>query len=172
MTAARDCFANQGFAGASTPQIVKEADVTRGALYHHFKDKTDLFRAVVIAESTEVAAEIRKAAGGDGDSFADGAAAYFDAMARPGRARILLQDGPAALGTEVMATIDAETGGATLCNAIITAQPDLPDAVALRLAELLSAAFDRAALSVAEGAPKEDWLIAITLLGQAALKAG
>ena len=169
LVAARECFADQGFTAASTPQIVKAADVTRGALYHHFKDKTDLFRAVVIAESAAVAAEIRAGAATGADSFAGGAAAYFDAMASPGRARILLQDGPAALGPQTMAEIDAEIGGATLIEAIKLAQPDLQDSVVARLAELLSAAFDRAALSIANGADRDDWIAAVALLGQGAL---
>ncbi len=170
MVAARKCFADQGFAQTSTPQIVKDAAVTRGALYHHFKDKSDLFRAVVVAESAAVAVEIRVAAVGGNDSFAEGAAAYFTAMAQPGRARILLRDGPAVLGVDAMAAIDAETGGATLFDAIKAAHPALPDPVVTRLAELLSAAFDRAALSIADGADQAAWLTAITLLGQGALK--
>jgi AcrR family transcriptional regulator len=39
-------FAKHGYAGVSTEQLVRTAKVTRGALYHHFDDKKDLFRAV------------------------------------------------------------------------------------------------------------------------------
>ena len=48
--AARPLFAARGFAGTSIEDIVRAAGVTRGALYHHFGSKTDVFRAVFEAE--------------------------------------------------------------------------------------------------------------------------
>ena len=46
MTAARELFTERDYAAVGTEEIVRRADVTRGALYHHFADKRDLFRAV------------------------------------------------------------------------------------------------------------------------------
>ena len=51
--AARTFFATKGYAETSTPEIVQQAGVTRGALYHHYKDKLDLFRAVVTIATNE-----------------------------------------------------------------------------------------------------------------------
>ena len=46
LRAGRELFAERGYAGVGTEEIVARAGVTRGALYHHFADKRDLFRAV------------------------------------------------------------------------------------------------------------------------------
>ena len=55
IAAARRLFARDGFDGTGTEQIVAEARVTRGALYHHFRDKADLFRAVMAEAAGDVA---------------------------------------------------------------------------------------------------------------------
>ena len=169
IAAARSLFVQKGFADTSTPDIVKAAKVTRGALYHHFADKTDLFRAVVTQEAQAVAKQIRKAAAGE-DGFEAGARGFFAAMAVPGRVRLLLRDGPAVLGLTEMSEIDAAAGGSTLADAIDAARPDLPQTVRSHLAALFSAAFDRAALSVAEGADTETWLAALAVLAEGTLQ--
>src|SRR3954470_15301386 len=64
IASARKLFGDQGFAGTSVDEVVKAAGVTKGALYHHFRDKDDLFRAVVEQVKVDVTA---KAA----DSFFD-----------------------------------------------------------------------------------------------------
>jgi AcrR family transcriptional regulator len=53
--AARTLFTEQGYAATGTEEIVAAARVTRGALYHHFHDKSDLFRAVMEQIAREVA---------------------------------------------------------------------------------------------------------------------
>jgi len=58
VTAARRLFAAHGFDGTGTEQIVAEARVTRGALYHHFRDKADLFRASWPRAAGEVALQL------------------------------------------------------------------------------------------------------------------
>src|SRR5450631_2504437 len=55
VASARRLFAAHGYDGAGTEQIVTDARVTRGALYHHFRDKADLFRAVMAEAAGSVA---------------------------------------------------------------------------------------------------------------------
>jgi AcrR family transcriptional regulator len=66
IASARELFGSKGFAGTSVDEVVRHAGVTKGALYHHFRDKDDLFRAVI----EEVKLEVTNAA----------AASYFEAV--------------------------------------------------------------------------------------------
>jgi len=156
LEAARALIVEKGYAETGTPEIVKAAAVTRGALYHHFADKADLMRALVLQESAAIAAEIN--AGTDAgqtplEAFMAGATAYFSAMSVPGRAKIMLLEGPAVLGLAEMAEIDRQTGGATLLEGLRHAERRgaLSGIPLEPLADLLSSAFDRAALAIANG---------------------
>ena len=93
LDAARGLFVEKGYAETSTPEIVEVAKVSRGALYHHFDDKRDLFRAVVEREAQAVAAEIEASASTAlpaREALLKGSMAYLDAMSVPGRTRLLL----------------------------------------------------------------------------------
>ena len=155
LAAGRSLFLEKGYAETGTPEIVKRAGVTRGALYHHFADKLDLFRAVVRQEAAAVAAEIgaKTATAMDPSvSLMTGADAYFDAMAAPGRAFLLLVEGPAVLGRAEMHTIDMQTGGEELLQGLrYLAEHSRRDIPAEATATLLSAMFDRAALAISDG---------------------
>jgi AcrR family transcriptional regulator len=103
VSAARELFAQRGYAGVGTTEIVRAAGLTRGALYHHFADKTELFAATFEAVETETSERIRDAVrGGDATdpvaAMRAGAAAFFDVCTEPAMARIMLLDAPAVLG--------------------------------------------------------------------------
>ena len=175
LVAARKLIVEKGYAETGTPEIVKDAEVTRGALYHHFSDKADLMRALVRQEAVAVASEI------DADTdtgqtpleaFMAGAKAYFTAMSAPGRAKILLLEGPAVLGIEEMAALDRETGGATLLEGLRhAARHGAIENIELEpLADLLSSAFDRAALAIANGVDREAYEHATKMLLAGVLK--
>ncbi|WP_066902838.1 TetR/AcrR family transcriptional regulator [Millisia brevis] len=155
LDAARDLFVTRGYADTTTPEIVAAAGTTRGALYHHFTDKRDLFRALLDREAGRVADDIRAADhpdGGPADALAAGTAAYLDAMAQPGRTRLLMVEGPAAFGPEEMRALDEATSAATLVEGL-RELGTVPDTVSVdALAGLVSAAFDRAALAIDAGA--------------------
>ncbi|MCB1348195.1 MAG: TetR/AcrR family transcriptional regulator [Maritimibacter sp.] len=154
LAAARELFVAQGFADTGTPQIVTSAGLTRGALYHHFEDKRDLFLALARQESAAVAATIERDTAGISDpdeALRTGIDAYFDAMALPGRARLLLSEAPAVLGYEVQSELTRAQGGDQLGEGLDQALPHLDAPTRAALTDVLSAAFDRAALAIAEG---------------------
>lgn len=157
--AARRLFVDKGYAETATPDIVAEAGVTRGALYHHFEDKKALFRATLEREAEAVADHIETVsipAGSPRDALLLGASAYFDAMAVPGRTRLLLLEAPAVLGFESVGAIDREHAEGALKAGLADLLGPGASAEELRaLTDLLSAAFDRAAIAIETGAGRK-----------------
>jgi AcrR family transcriptional regulator len=106
LSAARDLFAEHGYAGASSEAIVAAAGVSRGALQHHFVDKQSLFAAVyeqVEGEVVQATAEAGMAVGHDDplEVLRAGCHAYLDAVLDPAVQRICAIDGPAVLPPDV-----------------------------------------------------------------------
>lgn len=154
--AGRELFVKLGYAATGTPDIVAAAAVTRGALYHHFADKAGLFEAVIRREQKAVADHIidRTAAIDNPlEALEIGANAYLEAMAEPGRTRLLLIEGPVVLGRKAMDDIDRETSAATLVEGLAAAIGRPADIMIRAQADVLAAAFDRAALATGEGGP-------------------
>lgn len=160
ISAARRLFAEKGYAGTGTPEIVAAAGVTRGALYHHFTDKEALFAAVVEEEHLLMAMTINAAGESDEEpgpirALISGGDAFLDAMQDPGRRQILLIDAPAVLGRAAVDAIDARHGLETLVRGL----RDAMEAGAMKklpvetLARVFGAMFDRAALAVPEELP-------------------
>ena len=160
--AGRRLFVEKSYAETSTPDLVAEAGLTRGALYHHFADKKALFRAVVEAESAAVARDVEIATP-DGlealEALRKGGDAFLAAMRAPGRTRLLLLDGPAVLGRKAMDEIDSAHAGRTLREGLQAAM----ESGAIRrlpvdpLAALLGAAYDRAALGIEAGGSAREY---------------
>lgn len=103
IAAGRELFAEHGFAGVGTESIVREAAVSRGALYHQFGDKTELFAAVLADVEGEVTREIAAAAvtepsPGFAAIMTTAFGHWLDVCQRPRVQRILLIDGPSVLG--------------------------------------------------------------------------
>jgi AcrR family transcriptional regulator len=162
LAAGRRLFVEKGYAGTGTPELVAAAGVTRGALYHHFADKSALFRAVVEAESISVAEAVEKAAPvglPPLQALTMGGEAFLDAMLVPGRTRLLLVDGPAVLGRAEMDRIDEELGAARTLREGLAAAMRARAIARLPvepLAAHLAAAFDRAALAIEAGASRSE----------------
>jgi AcrR family transcriptional regulator len=100
---ARSLFTEHGYQATRTEEVVQRAGVTRGALYHHFRDKEDLFRAVLEEVEAEVFADLRRRSP-DGsvpswELFRDNSAIHQAAASRnPSYRQIVFVDGPAVLG--------------------------------------------------------------------------
>jgi AcrR family transcriptional regulator len=156
---ARRLFADEGFAAVGTERIAQEAGVSRGALYHQFADKTELFAAVLDEVERDIAELIASAV--MGRDAADtralllaGADAWLDACAQPGLRLIVLIDGPSVLGwrrwREICLRHSVGLISALLADGIergtIPSQPVEP------LTHVLVGAVDEAALYVADAA--------------------
>lgn len=155
LKAARSLFARRGYSAVGTEEIVRRARVTRGALYHHFRDKKDLFRAVHEQLEAEMARKIsaRLAAEGAADPLEllrAGARTFLDHTTGP-LARITLVEAPAVLGWTEWREIDERYGMGLVIAALEQAiaagrlrpQPVKP------LAHLLLAAIGEAGILIA-----------------------
>ena len=163
--AAQCLFAERGYASVSTEDIVSAAGVTRGALYHHFDDKRDLFRALfeeVERKLTEEIARAIRAAGDPASGVAAGIATFLDICERPDVVRLALTEAPAVLGWAEWRSIEARHGlgliQATLESSategvLTSAQPDL-------LAHLILSAMIEAALYIAHAPERRSARIA------------
>jgi AcrR family transcriptional regulator len=154
LAAARALFAERGYASVSTEEIVQRAGVTRGALYHHFEDKKDLFRAVYEEVERELVEELAAGAAAASDpleALRGGARSWLDACENPAVQRIALLDAPSVLGWEEWREIGMKYGfglvQATLQAAIDAGQLD-PQPVR-PLAHLVLGAIDEAGMLVA-----------------------
>jgi AcrR family transcriptional regulator len=110
---ARGLFAERGYAQVSTEEIVQRAGVTRGALYHHFSGKRDLFETVFERLEQEVAEKIAAAALVDSDPWRQqqlAIGAFLDACLDRAVQRIALVDAPSVLGLQRWREIEATYG--------------------------------------------------------------
>lgn len=149
LAAARREFAEKGYAGATTEPVVRQAGVTRGALYYHFTDKAALFEAVVDVVAAEVGEAILEAANRSTSPRAaliDGMRAFLDACLRDETRSIYLIDGPAVLGWRRWRMVDAGHSGKLLREGVAAALGEGSRRDVDALTTLLSGAFNEAAL--------------------------
>lgn len=121
LAAARHLFATDGYAATSLDAVVAEAGVTKGAVYHHFRGKAELFEAVYEHEQARLSEELARAFGSKADPVEGAYAAcraFLDASMDQGVQRITLLDAPSALGWERMREIEAEYGLALIKSGI------------------------------------------------------
>lgn len=111
--AALELFTKRGYAGVGTEEIVARAKVTRGALYHHFTDKRDLFRTVferVEGELMEGIGARMQATDDPWELMLTGMRSFLDACDEPAVKQIALTDAPSVLGWQEWREIDNRHG--------------------------------------------------------------
>jgi AcrR family transcriptional regulator len=153
IAAARDVFARDGYADARTVEISERAQVTRGALYHHFDGKPGLFRAVHEALERDLVAAVTRRAATETDPMAviaAGLSAFLDHCEDPAFARIALVDAPSVLGWAELREVDSKYA----LGLVVTGLTAAMDTGALRrqpvrpLAHVLVAAIAEAGLMI------------------------
>jgi len=150
VSVAEKLFTEQGYEATSIEDILNEADISRGALYHHFDSKETVLEAVLQQIEAEVAQATVEASRGARDPAAAlraGCEAFLE-LARTQRIRqIVLIDAPAALGWQRWREIEAQHGLGLLKAALQRAaeagslRPDQVDVFAhMLLASLIEVA--------------------------------
>jgi AcrR family transcriptional regulator len=169
LAAARPLFAERGFSNVGTEAVVRAAGVTRGALYHQFADKTELFAAVFEEVERELTERIAAAVGTAGSTdpielMKLGSATWLAACTEPEVHRIVLVEAPAVLGWARWREVGLRYGlglvqsllGYAMEVGALRQQPTEP------LAHVLIGALDEAALYVAQAADQDAALAAVT----------
>lgn len=113
IAAARGLFSERGYASVSTEEIVQAAGVTRGALYHQFRDKQDLFTEVVERLEQELLERVATAATEVQDPWEQqvvAVGAFLDGCLDPAVQRVILTDAPSVLGLTAWREIEARYG--------------------------------------------------------------
>lgn len=160
---ARELFGSQGFANTSVDEVVRHAGVTKGALYHHFRDKDDLFRAVV----EEVKLEVTQAAADQYFVAAEGedplktvhltCLAVIDAHLDPAVQRITVLDARAVIDASVRRELEARYEVALLRGAFRAAMRagTVEPQPIVALAHIVAGALTEACALIAEADDKE-----------------
>jgi AcrR family transcriptional regulator len=165
--AARALFARHGYAAVGTEQIVRRAGVTRGALYHQFSGKEDLFLAVyeqVEEDLTRLIGQSLSEVTSHFEALRGGIRVFLEACRTPEVQRIVLIDGPSVLGWERWREV-ADRNGLGLMEAVIAGAVEAGEMAPIAvkpLAHLLMGAIDEAALLVVRD-PDDTETVAATL---------
>jgi AcrR family transcriptional regulator len=108
--AARELFAQDGYAATSLDAVAAKVRVTKGAVYHHFQGKQQLFEAVFAREVERLAAvmpAVYASKKDPWDAFEACCRAFLEECLEPGLQRIMLLDALAALGWEGVRRMEA-----------------------------------------------------------------
>jgi AcrR family transcriptional regulator len=156
IAAARELFGVHGYAQIGTERVVQAAGVSRGALYHQFRDKADLFVAVLEAVEVDLTSRLIEVVSGVAtddpmDALIAGVDAWLDASTEPEVRQIVLLDGPAVLGWEGWRDV-AQRHGLGLVTGLLSELMEagaIPHQPVDALAHVLIGALDEAVMFIA-----------------------
>jgi AcrR family transcriptional regulator len=154
IAAAQELFSERGYADVGTGELVARAGATRGAMYHHFPEKRELFRAAY--EETErelvesLAVELPRIED-PWEALVTGMRSFFDASSDPKLMQLGLIDAPAVLGWDAWREIGDRFALGLMTAGLQRAMDAgvLRPADVERLAHLLLAAMGEAAMMLA-----------------------
>jgi len=158
LAAARELFAAHGYDAVSTAMVITKAGVSRGAMYHHFAGKRELFEALYVAMEDELIVRLAAAAGAAPSPLAGlraGSRAYLRECESPSDwARINLRQSREVLGAERWQELAADRGIGAVRAAIVAAMDagETPGDDASVVAAIYMAALIEAGLQVARAA--------------------
>ena len=119
-SALRLCVA-RGWAATSIDDVARAAGLTKGALYHHFADKTALLRALYELQEEGLVDRLVAVAGVTSDPLAAlraGCREFLRSCREPAFRQLVLVDAPAVLGWAEWRALDARYGLGLLRTAV------------------------------------------------------
>lgn len=154
ISAARGLFGTRGYEATSIEAVLEASGVTRGALYHHFSSKAELFDAVAEEVFVEIAERTSRAAlagAGAREQLRTGSQEWLAMALDPALQRIALLDPPTVLGWERWRALDEHytLGGLRAGFRALEHQGRIPAGEGELLANMLLAALNEAALFIA-----------------------
>ena len=160
LAAARELFGERGYEATPIEAVLEASGVARGALYHHFQSKAELFDAVAEELFVEIA-DVTDAAAREGadtlERLRAGSHAWLQMALDPAVQRIALLDPQAAVGWTRWRELDEQhtLGGLRLSFERLAREGRVPDGQQQLLAYMLLAALNEAALFVAYADDKQ-----------------
>ncbi|MFN7179095.1 TetR/AcrR family transcriptional regulator [Hyphomonas sp.] len=159
LRAARQHFAEDGYSATSLNAIAATAGVSKGALFHHFDSKEDLFLTLWRDLQLEMDVEARAAALAARDrndpfaAFLAGSRVYLDWASRSEYQRIVLVDGPSVLGPARWHELEFDLGKRTLVpgTEFMASKGMIPAHLTVPAALMLQASLNAAAYALSQG---------------------
>lgn len=112
LDSARFLFAKNGYQHTSIDEICRRARVTKGALYHHYRNKQDLFADVVETLELDLVNQILHVTADQQElwqTMLKGVDLFLEHCLDPAYRRIVMVDAPAVLGPAQLAKIGERT---------------------------------------------------------------